>query len=517
MRAHFHALMIFALHATWAMSAGAQESAVDAPPGGVRRERSAPGAQVPSDNPSQGAIIGGRPGSLRPRVPLNRSKSRTPSPLELSAPQPPEAGVQPVHVPNAWSILLEIHDPGPASGLTLDQAMERLVRANISLRAKSLDIGQAQADVLTAGMRANPVVYADKQLIPYRPYNSVTNPGGPAQYDLNLAYPADLSGKRHARVEVAVAAQRVVEALYQDAVRLEIDRLYTAYVDALAARLALRTTRDGLVRIDEIRKRSGDKPREPRDDQALMHQIQIQRQTVALALIDAESAWKTSKRALSIELNLSREESAALDLRGTLEDDFPAPPSLNDLVAAAFANRPDVAAYRLGFQRAGSDVRLAQANRLPDVYLLYQPFTYQDNSPFHQPSSQSWAVGATVTVPLFDRNQGNIRRAELNADQTQLELRALEQRVASEVEGAYDDYVATRQGIEQVQKEVLPYIEQSLGESLEHFHRGTLDAAGYLTAQRDLDDLGRQYRDLLVRHRRSMLAVNTAVGKRIFP
>jgi outer membrane protein, heavy metal efflux system len=39
----------------------------------------------------------------------------------------------------------------------------------------------------------------------------------------------------------------------------------------------------------------------------------------------------------------------------------------------------------------------------------------------------------------------------------------------------------------------------------------------YLNAQRDLDDLGRQYRDLLIRHRRSMLAINTAVGTRVFP
>src|SRR5207237_160282 len=123
--------------------------------------------------------------------------------------------------------------------MTLDQAINRLVQASVILRAKSYEIPQAQADVLTAGLHANPIVYFDKQLIPYKPYNAVTNPGGPSQYDLNVAYPFDLSHKRAARVEVANAAGRVTEALFQDAARLEVDRLGDAYVNALSARLAL--------------------------------------------------------------------------------------------------------------------------------------------------------------------------------------------------------------------------------------------------------------------------------------
>lgn len=84
----------------------------------------------------------------------------------------------------------------------------------------------------------------------------------------------------------------------------------------------------------------------------------------------------------------------------------PPPPPVDQLVAWAMGNRPDLAAYRLGLTRAQADVRLSQANRLPDVFGLYQPFTYQDNAPFKMPSSRSWAAGVTVTLPIFDRNQG---------------------------------------------------------------------------------------------------------------
>ena len=60
-------------------------------------------------------------------------------------------------------------------------------------------------------------------------------PGGPTQYDLNISHPIDLSGKRRARTRGRRGgAQKVIEAQYQDAVRVEIANLYEAYLGAPA-------------------------------------------------------------------------------------------------------------------------------------------------------------------------------------------------------------------------------------------------------------------------------------------
>src|SRR5436190_19614 len=90
-------------------------------------------------------------------------------------------------------------DEGPPDGLTLDQAIDRLVRENLDLKARALEIPQARADVLTAGLRANPILYVDGQLIPYGAFTR-TRPGGQTQYDLNISHPIDLTGKRKARI-----------------------------------------------------------------------------------------------------------------------------------------------------------------------------------------------------------------------------------------------------------------------------------------------------------------------------
>ena len=55
---------------------------------------------------------------------------------------------------------------GPPTGLTIDQAIDRVLRINLELRAQAMEISTARADVLTAGLRGNPLVYMDSALVP---------------------------------------------------------------------------------------------------------------------------------------------------------------------------------------------------------------------------------------------------------------------------------------------------------------------------------------------------------------
>ena len=122
---------------------------------------------------------------------------------------------------------------------------------NLDLRAKQLEIPQARADVLTASLRANPIFYADSQLVPYGS-DSVRRPDGPTQYDVNISHPIDYSHKRRARMAYAARALEVMEAQYQNEVRLAIQNLYIAYVDVLAARETVRYLQASIKGLDEV-------------------------------------------------------------------------------------------------------------------------------------------------------------------------------------------------------------------------------------------------------------------------
>ena len=152
--------------------------------------------------------------------------------------------------------LAENDGPGPADGLTFDTALDLMIRNNLDLAARRFEIPAAQADILTASLRANPIFYADSQLVPYGTFDPVNRPGGQTQYDVNISYPIDYSRKRQARTRVAIQAKRAIEAQFQDAIRLQINNLANAYLGVLAARETVRYAATGLKGLDTVVEKS---------------------------------------------------------------------------------------------------------------------------------------------------------------------------------------------------------------------------------------------------------------------
>ena len=505
-----------------ALACGARGARAQAP-GAGRGETYEPSPRTSRLGPAPGAgenPLGSSPGAGEAVL---ESRFGNPGLRVIPDPAPPPPRAEAVVAPLSASVRRAspygslaaegAEEEGPPDGLTLDAAIERLVRRNLSLRSKAFEIPQAEADVLTAGLRANPLLYSDVQNVPYGSF-SPRRPGGQTQYDLNVSYPLDLSRKRGARTLVARRAARVTQAQYQDAVRLELDNLYTEYVDALAARESLALARAGLAELE-----AGPKPRRAPAGRVATDagRHAIKREAAEIDLLGAEEQYRAALRDLGALIGLRPAEAERLELRGALRDAAPEPAGGPELVRLALACRPDLAAHRLGVGRAESDVMLALANRYPDIYLLYQPYTFQDNSPLLARSSHSWGVGVSVPLPLFNRNQGNIERARLNVAQTRTELAALVEEVVVEVRQAERSYAVTRAAVRRIERSLLPAARRSHDEAVRLYLAGKADELTFLTAEQDFDQVSRQYRDTLVRHRRSMLRLDTAVGQRILP
>jgi cobalt-zinc-cadmium efflux system outer membrane protein len=403
-------------------------------------------------------------------------------------------------------------EEGPGDGLTVDLAIERLIRDNLDLRAKAHEIPKSQADILTAGLRGNPLLFFDAQRVPYG-----SNGGGRGtsvqngtEYDININHPLDLNGKRRARINVASRASRVLEAQYQDAVRVEIDNLYTAFVNVLGERETVRYAEASVAGLRRVLDTTRAQLESKTITEADYLQVKGQLNASELGLMDARELLHDAKQSLCVLLNIRTDEADRLEIRGTIHDRLPPPPPVDELIRVALSFRPDLVAFRLGIARAQADVGLAERNRFQDVYLLAQPYTFEAGV-------TSWALGATVPLPVYNRNQGNIQRAKTNVSQVQTELCALEQRVIAEVRKAGREYGLTRVTVSRIESELLPDARRVRDTGYRQFTLGEVDAIAYLNAQRAYNDIVRQYRDTLVRHRRSMLRLNTVVGQRLLP
>ncbi len=467
----------------------------------------------------QGAqYLGGRPGATAPHTPTSvTNPAVTTSPLNAPSIAPPQ-DLQPANLPIYGSLAVPklAEDEGPADGLTLDAAIERYVRENLDLRAQYMEIPQAEADVLTASLRSNPVFYADSQLVPYGQYSNA-RPGGQTQYDVNVSYPLDITHKRRARTVSAQRAKKTLEAQYQDAVRQGIDNVYTAYVDVLQYRGAVKFGEVGVEGLRDVLKstealfRKGEKPKTD------VNRVDLQLRTAETGLRVSRETYRRAKRALGVLLGMTPQEAEAMEVRGSLRDAFPPPPPLEELQKIALSSRPDIQSFVLGISRAEADVKLAQANVLQDLYVLYQPYTLQDNTWQGLKSPTSWALGVTIPIPVYNRNQGAILRSKLNVTQTQVQHAALVRTALNDVRQAEQAYHTSLANLRQIETEVLPDADRVLADSKRLFEQGEIDVILYLGARRDYNDIARQYLDALVAHRRSMLDLNTALGQRILP
>jgi cobalt-zinc-cadmium efflux system outer membrane protein len=463
-------------------------------------------------------LLLGRVGTAAPRAPASIA-----TPGQGEAPPRPRgiAAPEPLPVPRAQlygSLALPTGEDseGPPDGLTLDQAIDLLIRNNLELRAKFLEIPQARADILTASLRANPILYSDAQLVPYGSFSN-RRPGGPTQYDVNISHPIDYSRKRLRRIDYATRALKVTEAQYQDAVRMDINNLYTAFVDVLAARQIVRYARASVLGLDRLLRATEVLYREYGGSRADVSEIKAQRSIAEVGVLDAEENLRRAKRTLAMLLSLPVDQAEAFEVRGTIEDRGPPPPPPDELMRIALESRPDVVAFRLGLQLAGSGVRLAMANRFQDAYVLYQPYTFQNNSPFGKESATAWALGVTFPLPVYNRNQGNIERARVNVTQTEIQLAGIERRVLTEVQQAAREYEVTGEIVKRIRTQILPASVTFRDDRFTLFQRGETNVVTYLQAQRNYNENVKAYHDTVVRHRRAMLAVNTALGQRVFP
>ncbi len=466
-----------------------------------------------------GQILGGRPGAATPRVPTSIS-----TPGGTSSLAPPSVPALPrvpplTQVPLYGTLDLPSGvDEGPPEGLTFDQAIGLLIQENLELKARAFEIPSAQADILTAGLRGNPILYGDSQLIPYGSY-SKSRQGGPTQYDLNISQPIDYVRKWKSRVAVALKTKDAIELQYQDAVRIQIGNLAGAYVNVLAARETLRYAEAGLAGLDRILNATITLKKLGNRTSSDVAMLQAQKAAAEVGVDDAREGLRKAKLALGGYFNMPPSQAEAIELRDTLRDQAPPPPPEDQLYEMALTCRPDVRSFQVGIEVAIAALKLQKANRFADAYLLYQPFTYQNlNYLTPHSSATSWALGVTVPLPVFNRNQGNIARAGINIEQSRVQFESAKRVAIEQVRDAEREYATTRTFLERFEQFVLPPAKQMMADQERLYKMGeTADIIPYLNAQQNYNNLLSQYRNTAVRHRRSMFGLNTAVGSRVLP
>src|SRR5262249_40998238 len=131
--------------------------------------------------------------------------------------------------------------------VTIAAAIDEAMQHNLALMAERSNLTIAEAAMLGARLRPNPVasVSADHLDLLGTGFDSSNN-GGPTEVAVRVDVPIERGSKREKRIELASFEQSVAEAQFADAVRALRLEVTLACVDVLSARATHELLTDSL-------------------------------------------------------------------------------------------------------------------------------------------------------------------------------------------------------------------------------------------------------------------------------
>ncbi len=323
--------------------------------------------------------------------------------------------------------------------LTLDKAIQTALEADPKIRAGLEVITQAKADLLTSSLPPNPGLLLDSIFIPLGSPFTVRKPGGPTQVDVGVNYPIDgfLFGKRAAAISSARLGVDVSAADFADFVRQRVAGTIAAFYDVLEARALFDLAREDLDNLKRVETITAERV-------ALGGVGTIELDRIHLAVFDSQREVRNRDTALATVTAQLRaflgftNAAPPVALQGALDVPTPlAPLSVEDALALAEQHRPDIISLHRQLAKAEADLLTEQKKAFPDVTVA---MTWTRQFQPGVPDASSIAPTVNLSLPFFDRNQGNIAKAQSVQRQTSFALRAQLVALRSEIEQAVKAY-----------------------------------------------------------------------------
>ncbi len=330
--------------------------------------------------------------------------------------------------------------PAQTNSLTLADAKQFAFQRNWNLLAAKSGVDAATAQFIIAKEFPNPTVSLSTYKI------GEQNAGTPLgnglwerNYDSYVAVSQffEIAGKRGDRQRAARAGVLSAKARFCDAKRTLDQGVTKAYVAALLAGENARnlTESAGYMRheaaIAEAQHAAGDL------SEADLKTIEINAEQFEAQAKAAEAAAVQARIAVEVLMGVEKPKGNWTP-GDTLENLAAASPAAESNTATN-AERPDVLAAETDLRAARENLKLQKAERIPDPTVFIGG---EHNPPGDSPPVDTFNVGVSFPLPLWNRNGGNIKAAQAAVDQSRIALEQLKAQAVADLataESAFDE------------------------------------------------------------------------------
>ncbi len=395
--------------------------------------------------------------------------------------------------------------------LTWQEIRERFEAANPILRAGQIGVDESKAQEITAFLRPNPNFALSTDGTQLARYHGVWQPFTGTQFSTNIGYLHERQHKRELRLESQQKATGIAVFGRADLERTLVFTLRMAFVQTLQEKAILDLAKENLSYYDHVLDVNRERFKAGAISRVDLDRLELQRMQYESDLQVAEESLETAKIQLLMLLN-DRTPVDQFDVTGAFEFSSQIAP-LVEVRQIALDNRPDLKAALQAVEKAKADHRLAVANGSTDP-TFSSWYTY--NPSFNNPNDHQ-TLGASVSIPLriFDRNQGEKLRTQLDIDRSTNLAAAAKAQVFSDVDSAYATVTST---VTLLQPYKARYLEMALrvrdtiAFSYEHGAASLLD---FLSAQAEYRTVQVNYLNLVASYMNAANHLNLATGREV--
>ncbi|MET6996148.1 TolC family protein [Chitinophaga defluvii] len=389
------------------------------------------------------------------------------------------------------------------NGITLKQALHAAQQNNPFLQPEKLNLNIAQSDVVTAGLRPNPVLNNQTlQLMNDRYFATGTKfqNAHNRQVWWQVTKQFQLANQRKYKQEVAGKNVSVTEKNYATTEVMVLLETGNKWVDVWYNKMNLdlvqeaKTNIDSLVAIQQIRLRNqviseSDLAR----TQLLAEQYQLQLQ-------QASQAYQNEIQ--NLQLLTGSMAPVSIDTSDPVIT-LVVTEQLDSLLAISYTRRPDIQVATHTIAAAKSNVKLQKALAIPnpELGLIYNP---QNTVPY-------FGFFGTIDLPFFSRNQGEIKKSRFQLQQSEQALSAIRQQVQTDVQTTFHTYELNKEAIRKYDA-ILSKSTQVLTAVKYAYARGGTTIIDFLEAERTWFDTQKMYYTALYDYRRSYLQLLYVTG-----
>ena len=416
-----------------------------------------------SDN-TRASVIAGKPAQPSwPATPLTRDQC-----LDLAL---------------TWnaSLLKGRQDIQESHGISLQQNSARLPRLGATGVYNKIDEGKIEKVAFAPGTA--PVAFANDQN-----WNAT----------ITASQPLFAGGKLRSAARSSKLTKEAALANYQTLVATTLLDVRVAYDDVLLATEQIAVQEASIKLLEQ---ELADTRR--RFDAGTVPRFNVLRAEVELAnskprLIRARNALRIARNNLAVLLGFNVPRGADQDIPLQTADKLVAVPSdvgLQDALAAAIANRPELAALRTAEKLRDEEVIQARADYYPELAAV-AGYGWQSKNFNRDLSSplDGWNVGAQLSWNFWDAGltKGKVQAAKARRTKAHIDVDDTARRIELEVRTAHSNLIEAREVLES-QSKVIEQAEEALRLSVARSDAGTGTQLDVLSAQTALTEARNTY------------------------